>query len=37
MLLEIEQKVEEAIAYLEKECAKDLEVYTKSVKEVKDS
>jgi len=25
------------MAYLEKESAKDLEVYTKSVKEVKDS
>lgn len=37
MLLEIEQNVEEAIAYLEKESAKDLEVYSKSVKEVKDS
>lgn len=37
MLLEIEQNVEEAIAYLDKESAKDLEVYSKSVKEVKDT
>ena len=37
MLLEIEQNIEEAMAYLEKESIKDLEVYSKSVKEVKDS
>jgi hypothetical protein len=37
MLLEIEQNIEEAIAYLEKESMKDQEIYSKSVKEVKDS
>jgi hypothetical protein len=37
MLLEIEQNIEEAIAQLEKECLKDPEVYSKSVKEVKDT
>jgi len=37
MLLEIEQNVEEAMAYLDKESAKDPEVYSKSVKEVKDT
>ena len=37
MLLEIEQNIEEAIAQLEKESLKDPDVYSKSVKEVKDS
>lgn len=37
MLLEIEQNIEEAIAQLEKESMKDQEIYSKSVKEVKDS
>jgi hypothetical protein len=37
MLLDIEQNVEEAIAFLEKESIRDAEVYNKSVKEVKDT